>query len=239
MASTLLEHELLARPVFRSQGIADHSGKVTVTLLVVVHKRIADDLGDLRQKLEEALAAAPPPLGVHVVVLDLLVKLGRLGRMDPTLGGDTAASPAGLAASLSILHCNLSLGARQDIRTADPDIHVAGERASDSTGDVRKRLSALALTVACCAGTFSREQPALDLNIAVSDSLSRFELKALRKDERNFGKPQPSIRIGDFSVQPITQPRTTRSKMGIGLSPRERIVLFWIESHRNSQNISA
>ena len=26
-------------------------------------------------------AAAPPPLGVHIVVLDLLVKLGRLGRI--------------------------------------------------------------------------------------------------------------------------------------------------------------
>ena len=98
LASTLLYLELLVRPVERAQGLAYHPGKVTVTLLVVVHERIADDLGDLRPKLEEALATAPPPLGVHVVVLDLLVKLGRLGRMDTTLGGDTAASPAGLAA---------------------------------------------------------------------------------------------------------------------------------------------
>ena len=83
--------ELLARPVDRSQGLANHPNKVTVTLLVVVHEHIADELSDLRPKLEEALASAPPLIGVHVVVLHLLVKLGRLGRMDPTLGGDTAA----------------------------------------------------------------------------------------------------------------------------------------------------
>ena len=129
-----MDLELLARPVDRAQGLADHPGKVTVTLIVVVHERIADELGNLRPKLEEALAAAPPLLGFHVVVLDLLVKLGRLGRMDPTVGGDTAASPAGLASGLSILHCDLSLGARRDIRTAPPDSRVAGERASDSTG---------------------------------------------------------------------------------------------------------
>ena len=95
--------------------------------------------------------AAPPLLGVHVAVPDLLVKLGRLGRIDPTLGGDTAASPAGLAAGL----CDLSLGARQDIRTAAPDSHMAGERASDSTGADGKRLRALALTAACSTGIFS------------------------------------------------------------------------------------
>ena len=121
-----LDLELMVRPVDRDQGIADHPGKVTLTLIVVVHERIADELGDLRPNLEEALAAAPPPLGVHDVVLDLLVKLGRLGRMDPTLGGDTAASPSGLAASLSVLHCDLSLGARRDIRTAAPNSCVAG-----------------------------------------------------------------------------------------------------------------
>ena len=126
LASTFLDLELLVLPVDRSQGLAYYPGKVTATLLAVVHKRITDELGDLRPKLEEALAAAPPPLGVHVVVLDLLVKLGRLGRMDTTLGGDTAASPAGLAAGLSVLHCDLSLGVRQDIRTAAPDSGVAG-----------------------------------------------------------------------------------------------------------------
>ena len=109
-------------------------GQVTVTLLVVVHECIADDIGDLRPKLEEALAAALPLLGVHVMVLDLLVKLGRMGRMDPMLGGDTAASPAGLAAGLSVHHCDLSLGARRDIRTSVPDSCVAGEITSDSTG---------------------------------------------------------------------------------------------------------
>ena len=112
MSKIQLDLELLARPVDRAQGLAYHPGKVTVTLLVVVHKCIVDELGNLRTKLEEALAAAPPPLGAHVVVLDLLVKLGRLGWMDPTLGGDTAASPAGLAAGISVLHCGLSLGAR-------------------------------------------------------------------------------------------------------------------------------
>ena len=89
------------------------------------------------------------------------MKLGRLGRMDPTLGGDTAASPAGLAAGLSVLHCDLSLGARRDIRTAAPDIYVAGERASDSTGAGGKHLRALVLTAACSAGIFSGGQPAL------------------------------------------------------------------------------
>ena len=146
--------ELLARPVDRAQGLSDHPGQVTVTLIVVVHERIADELCDLRQKLEEALAAVPPLLGVHVFVLNLLVKLGRLVRMDPTLGSDTAASPAGHAAGLRGLHCNLSLGARRDIRTAAPDSPVAGERASDSTGAGRKRLRALALTVVCSAGIF-------------------------------------------------------------------------------------
>ena len=92
------------------------------------------------------------------MVLDLLVKLGR---MDPMLGGDTAASPAGLAAGLSVLHCDLSLGARRDIRTVAPDSRVAGEIASDSTGAGRKRLRALALTAACSAGIFSGGQPAL------------------------------------------------------------------------------
>ena len=105
--------------------------------------------------------AALPPLGVHVVVLDLLVKLGRLGRMDHTLGGDTAARPAGLAAGLSVLHCNLSLGARQDIRTAAPDCRVAGERASDSTEAGRKRLRVLVLIAAYSAGLFSGGQLAL------------------------------------------------------------------------------
>ena len=95
------------------------------------------------------------------MVLDLLVKLGRMGRMDPTLGGDTAASPDGLAAGLSVLHCNLSLGTRLDTRTAAPDSRVAGERASDSTGDGRKRLRALALTAACSAGIFNGGHPAL------------------------------------------------------------------------------
>ena len=107
-----LDLELLVRPVDRAQGLADHHGKVTVTLLVVVHEGIPDELSDLRPKLKEAIAAAPHPLGVHVVVLDLLVKLDRLVRMNPTLGDDTAASPTGLAAGLSVLHCNLSLGAR-------------------------------------------------------------------------------------------------------------------------------
>ena len=153
--------ELLARPVDRSQGLAEHPSKVTVTLLVVFHERITDELGNLRPRLEEALAAAPPPIGVHAVVLDLLVKLGRLGRMDPTLGGDTAASPAGLDSGLSILRCDLSLGARRDIRTAAPDSRMAGEKASDSTGAGRKRLRALALTAACSAGIFSGGQPAL------------------------------------------------------------------------------
>ena len=129
MASTFLDLEILVRPVDRAQGLAYHPGKVTVTLLAVVHERIADELGDLRPKLEEALAAAPPPLGFHVVVLDLLVKLGRLGSIDTTLGGDTAASPAGLAAGLSVLHCDLSRGVRIDIRSAAPDSHVAGKRA--------------------------------------------------------------------------------------------------------------
>ena len=101
------------------------------------------------------------PLGVHVVVLDLLVKLGRLGWMDPTLCGNTAVSPDRLAADLSLLHCNLSLGARQDIRTAPPASHVAVERASDSTGAGKKRLRALALTAACSAGIFSGRQTAL------------------------------------------------------------------------------
>ena len=156
-----LDLELLACPVDRSQGLAEHPGKVTVTLLVVIHERIADVLGDLGTKLKEALAAAPPPLGVHVVVLDLLVKLGRMGRMDPTLGGDTAAIPAGLAAGLSVLHCDLSLGARRDIRTAAPESRVAGKRASDSTGAGRKRLRALVLTAACSVGIFSGGQLAL------------------------------------------------------------------------------
>ena len=124
----MVDFELLASPVDRSQGLADHPGKVTVTLLVAVHERIADELGDLRRKLKEALAAAPPPIGVHVVFLDLLVKLGRLGRMDSTLGGNIAARPAGLAAGLSVLHCDMSLGARQDIRNAAPDSRMAGER---------------------------------------------------------------------------------------------------------------
>ena len=105
--------------------------------------------------------AAPPPLGVHVKILDLLVKLGRLVRMDPTLGGDTVASPAGLSDGLSILHRNLILGARHDIRTAAPDSRVARERASDSTGADRKHLRALALTAACSAGIFSGGKPAL------------------------------------------------------------------------------
>ena len=156
-----LDLELLERPVDKYQGLTYHPVKVTVTLLVVIHERIADEVCDLRPKLEEALAAAPPLLGVHVVVLNLLVKLGRLGRMDPTLGSDTAASPTGLSASLSVLHCDLSLGARQDIRTAAPDSHVAGERASDSTGAGRKLLRALALTAVCSAGIFSGRQPAL------------------------------------------------------------------------------
>ena len=143
-----MDLELLARPVDRDQELADHPGKVAVTLLVVVQERIAEELGDLRTKIKEAIAAAPPPLGFHVVVLDLLVKLGRLIRMDPTLGSDTAASPTGLAAGLSVLHCDMSLGARRDIRTAAPDSHMAGERASDSTGAGRKRLRALALTAA-------------------------------------------------------------------------------------------
>ena len=97
-----LDLELLARPVDRSQWLTYHPGKVMVTLLVVVHERIANELCNLRPKLKEALAAAPHLLGVHVVVLNLLVKLGRLGRMDPTIGGDTAASPAGLAAERGI-----------------------------------------------------------------------------------------------------------------------------------------
>ena len=42
----------------------------------------------------------------------------------------------------------------------------------------------------------------MDLNIAVSGSLCGFELKALRKAERNFGETQPSIRIDNFTVQP-------------------------------------
>ena len=121
-----MDLEVLARPVDRAQGIANHPDKVTVTLLVVVHERIVDELSELRPKLEGALAAAPPLLGVHVVVLDLLVKLGRMGRMDTTLGGDTAAIPAGLAAGLSVLHCDLSLGARQDIRTAAPKVAWMG-----------------------------------------------------------------------------------------------------------------
>ena len=112
LAENFLELDILALPVDRAQGLANRPGKVTVTLLVVVQERIADELGDLRLKIEEAIAAAPPPLGVHVVVLGLIVKLGRRGRMDPTLGGNTAASPAGLAAGLSLLHCDLSLGAR-------------------------------------------------------------------------------------------------------------------------------
>ena len=95
-----LDLDLISRPVDRAQGLADHSGKATVILLVVVHERIANELCDLRPKLEEALAAAPPPLGVHVVVLDLLVKIGRLGRKGPTLGVDTVSSPAGLVAGL-------------------------------------------------------------------------------------------------------------------------------------------
>ena len=97
LSNIQLDLELLARQVDRYQGLANNPGKVTATLLVVVHERIADELRNLRPNLEESLAAAPPPLGVHVVVLDLLVKLGRLGSMDPTLGGNTAASPAGLA----------------------------------------------------------------------------------------------------------------------------------------------
>ena len=71
------------------------------------------------------------------------------------------ASPAGLAAGLSVLHCDMSLGARQDIRTAAPDSRVAGGRASDSTGAGRKRLRALVLSAACSAGIFSGGQPAL------------------------------------------------------------------------------
>ena len=219
-----LDLELLARPVDRAQGLADHPGKVTVTLIVVVHERIADELGDLRPKLEEALAAAPPPLGVHVVVLDLLVKLGRLGRMDPTFGGNTAVSPAGLAAGLSVLHCNLSLGARRDIRTAAPDSRVTGDRASDSTGAGSKRLRALRLPRRAAQEFSAEDSRRLDLNIAVSGSLCGFELKALRKAEQNFGETQPSIPIGDSTVQPLTQPRTTRSKTRIGLIPRERVV---------------
>ena len=156
-----LDLELMARPVDRAQGLADHPGKVTLTLIVVVHKGIADELSNLRTNLEEALAAAPPTIGVHGVVLDLLVKLGRLGRMDPTLDGDTAAIPSGLAANLSVLHCDTSLGARRDIRTAAPYSRVAGSRASDSTGAGSKRLRALALTAACIAGIFSGGQPAL------------------------------------------------------------------------------
>ena len=105
----MVDLELLARPVDRAQGLTDHPGKVTVTLLVVVHERIADELSDLRPKLEEAPAAAPPPLEFHAVFLDLLVKLGRLGRMDSMIGGDTAASLAGLATGLSVLHCIMSL----------------------------------------------------------------------------------------------------------------------------------
>ena len=42
-----LDLELLARPVDRSQGLTYHPGKVTVTLLFVVHERITDELGDL------------------------------------------------------------------------------------------------------------------------------------------------------------------------------------------------
>ena len=95
------------------------------------------------------------------MVLDLIVKLGRLGRMDPTLGGNTVASPAGLAVGLSIRHCNLSLGARRDIRTAAPDSRVAGERYSDSAGAGRKRLRALELAAACSTGIFSGGQLAL------------------------------------------------------------------------------
>ena len=83
------------------------------------------------------------------------MKFGRLGRMDTTLGGDTAASPSGLADGLSVLHCDLSLGARRDIRTAAPESCVAGERASDSNGAGRKRLRAFALTAACSADIFS------------------------------------------------------------------------------------
>ena len=156
-----LDLELLVRPVDRSQGLAVHPSKFTVTLLVVVHERITDELCNLRPKLEEVLEAAPPPLGVHVVVLDLLVKLGILGRMGPTLCGDTAAIPSGLVASLSLLRCNLSLGARRDIRTMPLDSRVTEEIASDSTGAGRERLRALALTAACSAGIFSGGQPAL------------------------------------------------------------------------------
>ena len=50
-ASTLLDLELLVRLVDISQGLTNHPNKVTVTLLVVVHKRITDELGDLRPKL--------------------------------------------------------------------------------------------------------------------------------------------------------------------------------------------
>ena len=50
LASTLMDLEILERPVDRTQGLADHPGKVTVTLLVVVHERTADELGDLRPK---------------------------------------------------------------------------------------------------------------------------------------------------------------------------------------------
>ena len=93
------------------------------------------------------------------MVLDLLVKLARLGCMDPTLVGDTAARPASLAAGFSVLHWDLSLGARKDIRTAAPDICVTGERASDSTGSGRKHLRALALPTECSTGIFSGGQP--------------------------------------------------------------------------------
>ena len=73
----------------------------------------------------------------------------------------TEAGSKASGAGRSVLHYNLSLGARRDIRTAAPDSHVAGERASDSTGDSRKRLIALALTAACSAGIFSGGQTAL------------------------------------------------------------------------------